>query len=935
MKVLHTHTHLSAEALAKANTFIHRSFSDGRPQRLRCRSHFRFSSYLILPLFFILNSYQLPAQCNVDPACLIHDPASYICLEQPVSGFFLLSDFIAPAGPLPQGGGFVNVIIDGDLIADVDYMFDSGAHILLTPGSSITIDDLMPFNNSGPKLAITDQSLVSSCNGYWELIRATDKNAHLEFEDALIEDGGIAGITVNDGAIFSSVNSDYRDFLRFGITIGSLGGDPGQEIGLSLVGNTFSEIQRPVSIFNTQMLSIGRDNTFSTNAQQLPNLVAVFIFNSAVSVAQGNVITGFTSGILHYSNPENGYILNIDGATFKNNLNGIRASGDLITGYPLTEGINAFIKNSTFEGNHTGIEAAIQNGGTCKVQQNTFTNNIINAMSLAGVFPNQVEIADNNINGNGDIIINLPAWNAGDKMKILRNTSDVTQAAVSVTLASGGIIEDNDITTSGPAGIQVVNTSGLRIAYNNVTASGGDGQLSGCIYLQNSPNCKLVCNNTYDGGAGLSFFGYCDRATIARNNMNNHLRGLSLYSFASDGVIGPQTYRDNLFDGGLIAEASMTSLEPLFDIHFEASQFRVEQNTGLLWPSPIEPAQSPSGSADEWFWYVPGPFPELCPEILEEPDDPLSLGIGPFEEGVIEGVVEETELVEGKFRDIDFSIYYKFRKYPSLIAPEYEDYYDAQNTESFQKRYAVTVKMEEMSELSNTLPIEENITTLSNQLGWLALYDDGTQQSQRDSMLTEIKATLAGIESVLASYYSTLETEVEAIIELIQDWEGEEIADDILKEVLEIYFLNFGIGFEGYSPAEKNAILKYAGLCVEEFGRGVYLANAIAGTLHKYGLEEHCLPSSQRIVSSFIDQSSTGIKVFPSPSEGIVNIRASREKIRSVQVFDALGNNILNPALSPGGLQIIDLGQEPAGLYFITILDENGGRQVEKIVLQK
>lgn len=899
----------------------------------RCCPKFRF--FFLAPLFFLSGGFQLTAQCNVDPGCLIHDVSAYICLEPPPAATMRLSNFIAPNGPLPQGGGFVNVIIDGDLVVDVDYTFNAGAHVLLTPGSSITVDDNMPNNNSGPRLAVTDYSTLSSCDGYWKYIVVTDDHAELKFEDAIISGGGNDGITIVDGASLSSVNSNYDDFIKHGITLGNAAGGPPQEVSLTLVGNKFFNIQRPLTILNTQMISIGAGNEFSSNSPPIADLAAIFINSSSVSIGEGNKFTGYSTGIYHINQSENPHFLSVNGANFKNNVNGIKADDGV------TNGSSLFVKNSTFDGNSSAIDAIIQDGGTCELLQNTISNNNGNVIALIGRFPNRVEVSDNviqYIGGNSGVGIRMASWNAGNNMKVSKNIIDGNQTAIFVSLGSGGIVENNDIVTTGPTGILVRNSSGVQLTGNNVSGAGGDSETNGGIFIENSPNCKLVCNSTFESAGGLSFFGYCDGALVANNNMNYHDRGLSVHSFYSDGVIGPQPYRSNRWVSGMeavIAEASMTSLfDPLTTEHYKMSQFIIEQNSGLLWPDPILPAQSPAGSPDEWFWYQPQPYASApCEEALREPVDPGAISL--FDDGIINGAIGEVLGGEGKYRDIDFYIYYKFRKDPSSIIPEYEDYYDVLNTESFQKRYDVTVKMEEMSELSNNLPIEEHITALSNQLEWLVLYDDGTQQPQRDSILNEIKSTLAGIESIMGPYRSALAADVEAIIQLAQNWEGEEPADDILKEVLNIYFNNFGVGFEAYSEAEQDTIQEYAGLCVEEFGRGVYLANAIAGTLNDYDLVEYCVPSSHRVVSETRDTKSGRIEVFPSPSTGIVNIRASMEEIKSLQVFDALGNRIMDSAPSSGNLQTIYLEQEPSGLYFIAIIHKNGERQVEKVLLHR
>lgn len=41
-----------------------------------------------------------------NPSCLVGDPSTYINIDAPSGAdFAVLSDFIAPSGPLPAGGG--------------------------------------------------------------------------------------------------------------------------------------------------------------------------------------------------------------------------------------------------------------------------------------------------------------------------------------------------------------------------------------------------------------------------------------------------------------------------------------------------------------------------------------------------------------------------------------------------------------------------------------------------------------------------------------------------------------------------------------------------------------------------------------------------------------------------------------------------------------
>jgi hypothetical protein len=415
-------------------------------------------------------------------------------------------------------------------------------------------------------------------------------------------------------------------------------------------------------------------------------------------------------------------------------------------------------------------------------------------------------------------------------------------------------------------------------------------------------------------------------------DLSSHI--LSVYSLYGDGVVGKQTYRHNLWNGGTAAEAEMGAFfGPVLPDYYEMSQFIVQQNTGSLWPNPILPPQSPSGSQSEWFWHDPAPIiPEVCPEILEDP--PVE-ELTSFEQGLIDGSIETIEGAEGKYRDHEFSIYYKFRKNPALLTPANEGYYESLHTPSFQKRYEVVLGLEELADLTAALPSGELVESLREQLEWLAAHDDGANVPLRDSMLAEVNATQSSLEAILSPYRTTLSAKADAVKSSVQSWAAEEPADSILQAVLSIYFDYFGSDFEGYTQADQDIIRGYATLCAVEYGQGVYLANAIAGSLQDYELLSSCQPPAHALVSGTEEALLDKLVVYPSPSTGMVNIQAQDEPIRLLRVINSLGETIQQWEALPGNRHELNLSGALPGIYFIEIIYGNGQRQIGKVALSR
>ena len=300
---------------------------------------------------------------------------------------------------------------------------------------------------------------------------------------------------------------------------------------------------------------------------------------------------------------------------------------------------------------------------------------------------------------------------------------------------------------------------------------------------------------------------------------------------------------------------------------------------------------------------------------------------------MINGDISELAGSGGKYRDIDFGIYKKLTDDPSLLDVNNLSYYSNLNTASFQKRYLLENKLEHLSGLSTSLAVDEQIESLLNHLDDLVFYDDGNHPVERDLALSNVEGLLNAIEAVKSPYRTLVDNEINAIETVIQLWTGGELADNTLKAVAEIYFSNWGKSYDDYPAVAKALINVYASACALEHGKGVYLANAIAGTLFDYDLESRCSssPLVEDVEKGLEYEHSAAFTVYPSPSNGIVNIRHSFESINSLRIYNSLGKVVEEHKRME---ERLDLSNQIPGLYYIEIIDENQGRHVQKVFLQ-
>ncbi len=76
------------------------------------------------------------------------------------------------------------------------------------------------------------------------------------------------------------------------------------------------------------------------------------------------------------------------------------------------------------------------------------------------------------------------------------------------------------------------------------------------------------------------------------------------------------------------------------------------------------------------------------------------------------------------------------------------------------------------------------------------------------------------------------------------------------------------------------------------------------------------------------------IRVFPNPSDGIINIENKNLKADKIEIFNILGEKVYERIVETSrGMSLLDISELSEGLYFLKILDKDGEiLKIEKII---
>ena len=90
------------------------------------------------------------------------------------------------------------------------------------------------------------------------------------------------------------------------------------------------------------------------------------------------------------------------------------------------------------------------------------------------------------------------------------------------------------------------------------------------------------------------------------------------------------------------------------------------------------------------------------------------------------------------------------------------------------------------------------------------------------------------------------------------------------------------------------------------------------------------ITTDENIVS--LEESVTGLSIYPNPSNGIINIELDKNNNYSVQITDIVGKVVIDDKISSN--TSFDLKHLDAGVYFVNV-SNNEISKTEKIVIEK
>lgn len=155
--------------------------------------------------------------------------------------------------------------------------------------------------------------------------------------------------------------------------------------------------------------------------------------------------------------------------------------------------------------------------------------------------------------------------------------------------------------------------------------------------------------------------------------------------------------------------------------------------------------------------------------------------------------------------------------------------------------------------------------------------------------------------------------------------------DEYLKTIIQYYY---------YSKYEPNSIDEFliesikdiAKICPESGGISVFEARNILPRYTTKIFTSDCESFGTNVDktgSSIL--SSSGLVLFPNPSEGIINVQ-SLNLVKSVEVIDLNGKSVYQNFNVNGYILEIDLSDHPNGIYLVKVLSSDGKIDSRKIV---
>jgi len=438
-----------------------------------------------------------------------------------------------------------NLKITRDLIINQDHIF-SACVVYLAESKKIIV-------NENIKLTIC-KSVVNSCDNFWNTIELKP-GAQLIIEDSEVNHA--EHVTTSLGTNIIDINgSSIIQNCQNGITCAS--GSSGSNI--KIMDSEFNGMSGYIAKIENAELFESKNSTFQSCFGGIGLNNSPSKFTSSKFIGMGN---GYR-GAPETTSPWKG--------------TAVYSMGAPSTMLETIKDPDPHVSDNLF----SDLNCAIFNSGsTYNLQGNIVENGeygiyISNSGATAGGLISQNEIEVGFLGINLDQNGNMPCTISKNEVAC----TSTYGTAIQVAGNSGTVlIEDNTVTNeTGQAGILANTCANVNIKNNNVYTNATNGTRTDGIYVLNSMNCTISCNNVscaaFGNGTsaveiqespfntvscneiegadcGLVYAGSCNPNDVSENFLGNHKLGLVLVTRATggDGIIGPQSHKGNHITG--------------------------------------------------------------------------------------------------------------------------------------------------------------------------------------------------------------------------------------------------------------------------------------------------------------------------------------------------------------------------------------------------
>lgn len=477
--------------------------------------------------------------------------------------------------------------------------------------------------------------------------------------------------------------------------------------------------------------------------------------------------------------------------------------------------------------------------------------------------------------------------------------------------------------------------TGLKIYSNTITGAKIDYTSSIGIYVNESVDCVLNCNEMDLTNIGMLFTGMCNSADVSRNKFHFHDVGFSLgsgtFSGSSLNQIGLQTAKENQWFGtnSNIEAFALNTASALSSI-FEINSSNLSSD---FWPLPRK-----IGTADDiftWFIQLPGQEPSSNPTCLTD-EKPKKEKLSDEEEHLVDNTYETpfdypAMVWEAKWKFAD-----QLYQHPSLqtIDANTEQYYQNTANESYTRMSNIY-----RDYLNRWRPDDEIARSMNNANEALrtaialrfAMEEDLSEEDDDITRLHEqmlerdasIEIAVTDITAVFDQFKALVDQNVSTLYAELGQIACSEIFEVDMQSVLNTMLLSHLAG-EVLTQQQIDAMQAIADKCRYSSGYAVVLARGFFEPLDSYEQDkEECLMERSTVKK----QTNTHkIDLFPNPASQTISLQIDRPfKSGTIQLFNSQGLVVrtLNIQNQNTSVSISDLVN---GMYFVEIrLDENPG----------